>query len=104
MRPGRLDREITVERLTTTKDSIGGEVETWTTQFITFAEYIPVSGAEALKFEQLTASRIARFIIRYTSDITTKDRISFDSNTWDIRFLKEIGRREWLEITAEAFN
>lgn len=44
-----------------------------------------------------------RFVVRWTSfssGITGKDRISCEGVTYGIVGLKELGRRQWIEITA----
>jgi len=102
IRAGRLDRKITIERKTTTTDSIGGVVETWATWKTAWSEVVPVSGREALRFNRPTASRVSKFVIRYLSGLTEKDRIVHDSQNWDVIYIREIGRREGLEVIAEA--
>ncbi len=64
-----------------------------------------VSDGERLKAGQTLADQTARFTIRWSSevaDVNPKDRIQFDGRVYDIGGVKELGRREWLEITATA--
>ena len=42
------------------------------------------------------------FRTRFIAGITTADRVSYDGNAYDIRELKEIGRRDGLEIRCDA--
>lgn len=102
LRSGRRDRKIIIERYTTSETVIGAPDETWATHRTEWAEFIPVSGKEVLSLSRQVSGEIARFIILYTSNITTKDRINFKGKYWDIVALRELGRSEGLEITAEA--
>lgn len=102
MRAGRMDREIVIQRATTSETVVGSPVPTWTTHLTVWAEYIPVSGREFLQMNREVAALTARFIIRWNSDVLETDRISFGGRTWDILSLREIGRQEGLEITAEV--
>lgn len=102
IRSGRLDRTVVIQSATVAQDSIGAEKKTWSTLATVPAEYIPVGGSEAIAGNILQSQKTARFIIRYRSDVTVKNRLTFESDTWDISYLREIGRREGLEITAQV--
>jgi SPP1 family predicted phage head-tail adaptor len=70
-----------------------------------WAKKTDVSDAERLRAGEVQASLTARFIVRwsaFTSDLTPKDRIKYDGKRFRIFAIKEIGRREGLEITAGA--
>lgn len=101
IRAGRLDRKIIIERATETISSMGHPSKTWSTHKERRAEVVPVSGAEAMKFEREVSSEILKFTIRYLGDLTVKDRIYYDSKYWDVEYFREIGRREGLEIIAK---
>lgn len=104
LEPGRMNRKVIIERVTETRDGIGGVTETWATQATVWAQQIPVGGSEALKAGRETASQTSKFLCWYVSGITEKDRLNFDSKYWNIINIKEIGYREGLEITAEVFS
>lgn len=99
---GRMDRQIIIQRVTETRDSIGGLVETWSTLVSLWAQEIPVGGSEALRAGRTTATETSKFVSWYYAGITSKDRISYNSKIWNIVNLREIGLREGLEITAEV--
>jgi hypothetical protein len=48
-----------------------------------------------------TSFEMVRFWIRYLA-VTTKDRVNYNGKVWAITYLRELGRREGIEITAEA--
>lgn len=104
MAAGDMDRKVIVERATVTRDLIGGVVETWATLVTIFCSYVPITGFEAMRNGMVRSSRAALFTTRFRTDITVKDRLSFGGEYWNITFLREIGRREGLEITAEVLK
>lgn len=105
MRAGKLDRRITLERFTATRDEFNEPVETWGTLATVSASYEPLSDGEKFRASETAAEASARFAIRYSTtvaDLNPKDRLTFEGDPWEIVRVKEIGRREGLEITATA--
>jgi SPP1 family predicted phage head-tail adaptor len=102
---GSLDRRITLERATATQASPSGEqLLTWAEETTIWAEVQPLSGGELFRAQQLEAKADTRFRVRYRTDITPDEklRISYGGRTYDIRSVVELGRREGLEIIAQA--
>lgn len=105
MRAGRLDRRISLQRATITQDSTGDEVLTWGTLTTVWAEAKPMRGAESFTAQQFIGKTPVTFRIRWsdaTKAITVEDRIIFDERTFNILDVREIGRREGLEVDAYA--
>lgn len=105
MQAGRLDRRLTLQRGTTTSDAAGTPVTTWTDLATVWASYMPVSDAEKVAAAEVSATISARFRIRYGStwaDLSPADRVVFEGRVFDLWGVKEIGRREGLELTAAA--
>ena len=100
MRIGRLDRRITVQVNTTTQDSSGEDIASWATLVIVWAQVSPKAAAESLQGDQVHATAVTEFRIRYRSDVTVATRISYNDQTYDITGVMELGRREGLLITA----
>lgn len=83
----RLNRKITIQALTETRDTYGGITKTWTTHLIEYASVEPLMGRELFTAQQLDADVSYRFRIRYSkkaASITPKMRVSWDSNVYDI--------------------
>lgn len=102
---GRLDRRISILRATTAANAFNEKVETWSALVVVWAEAKPVLDGERQAAGQTLASKSIRFTIRHSTavaDVDPRDRIEFDGRTYDINGVKEIGRREGLEITATA--
>lgn len=105
MDAGRLDRRIVLKRRKAGANSFGEPVDIWTAIATVWANAAPVSDAERTRAGETLASRMCRFTIRWSSALASvdpRDQIEFDGQTWDIRGIKEIGRRELLELTASA--
>lgn len=106
VRAGDLDRRITLQRASTAQDhGTGEEVATWVPIATVWASKRDVSDGERLASAQVQASITTRFVIRWSlgvSDLNPKDRVMFEGRIYDIAAVKEIGRREGIEISASA--
>lgn len=109
---GDLDRRITIERFTSTRNEFNEPVETWTALTTVWAQRKDSSDltkVEYLGAEQVGAFHMSRFIIRsssVTKTVTPVDRISYDGHLWNIKGVKETaeGRNRFIEITAVRAN
>lgn len=101
MQSGKLDRRITIATLTITRDSHGGQVESWTTLATVWAAAVPWRGSEAVHADQVTALAEFRFQLRYRTDFDAKARVTFDGVVYDIIRIDEIGRGEGLFVWAK---
>lgn len=103
---GRLDRRITIDRLTEgLQNGYGEAAETWATLATVWAMRADVSDGEKVTTGQRSSALLTRFTIRSsetTRTINTSDRISYESATWNILGVKQTadGRDRFIEITA----
>lgn len=105
MQAGKLDRRITIERASETRDAFNNITYSWTPLVTVWAAKLDVRDAERWSAQEVGAEITTRFQIRWSTaveDVNPKDRIVFDGRTYDINAVKEMGRREGLEITAAA--
>ena len=105
MEAGKLDRRITIQRATVTRNAMNEEVETFAPLLTVWASARAVSDGERMQAGELTATRMMRFQIRWREDlrdIGAEEEVVFESRRFVIRAVKELGRREGIEITAEA--
>jgi SPP1 family predicted phage head-tail adaptor len=102
MRAGRLDRSIELQSLSTTNNSFGEPVETWTTIATVAAAVTPNRGNERFTAQQVVGHAVVTFKIRYRTGLTVLNRIRYQGRQWDIHDVREVGRREGLEIDASA--
>lgn len=105
MRAERLDRRVQFRRATLADDGFG-MVESWVDYGGPIhAHRAFLSDGERWRAAQVQATATARFTVRYSpfsAGITPKDRLICEGVEYDITGVKEIGRREWVEITAAA--
>lgn len=100
---GKLDRKIILQRFTETRDEFNEPVKAWVTLATRSASYEPLSDGEKFRASETAADASARFVIRWStavSDLNPKDQLIYEGAVWQILRVKEIGRREGLEITA----
>jgi SPP1 family predicted phage head-tail adaptor len=101
-----LDRRIVIERYAETRDTFNNVVQTWSTLATVWAskkDVKDVSNAERFRTQEVGAEVATRFGIRWSptvSGVNAKDRIQYDGATYNITGIKEMGRREGIEITA----
>ena len=101
-RPGELDTQIIIQRVTLTPDGIGGNSEDWNTFDTVFAKIVGNTGRESEQGEQVEADAVYTFTIRNRADLLMTDRILFNSQFYNIRFIPDIGVRPlYLDIKAE---
>jgi SPP1 family predicted phage head-tail adaptor len=102
MRGGNLDRIITIDRVTTTVDEYGTPQEGWATVASLRAELIQSSAQEFIRAYGATTDTIAIFRTRFLDGVTTADRVTYANRSYDLKEIKEIGRREGLELRCIA--
>lgn len=104
MKAGRLDRRITIQELTVSRDEYGDAEQTWSAHLTDIAaQVIPLSGREEYFGAQVNAKATHRFNVRWRSGIEPTMRILFDGKCWDIERIDEMGRRDGLAIYAFAY-
>lgn len=106
MDAAKLDRRIRIERATMGRDTMNNLVATgWSTLTTVWASKEDVRDAERVAAQEVGAEITTRFRIRWSTrvaDVNPKDRLVFAGRIYQIVAVKEIGRRDGLEISATA--
>ena len=107
MQAGKLDRRITLQKLTLgTLNAVGEAEEVYTEIGSVWARVMNVKGDEIQGSSEIKGRMTKKFQVRYSTDIldlNTKGRVVFDGVTYEIDSPAfELGRREGLEFTATA--
>ena len=102
MRSGDLDKKIKIQEFSTSQDSLGYPVETWTDVATVAAKVTHIRGIEQRGTDQTRNDIYTRFKIRWRDGVTPKNRVVYDGVNYDIVDVGEIGRREALEIDGRA--
>lgn len=99
---GRLDRLVALQSQAV---SVGANGErkagAWSTYASVWAEERQITAREAMTGKTEQAMRAMAFIIRWRSDVTERHRVVYDGAAYDITGIREIGRREALELLTE---
>jgi len=99
MRIGKLNREITIQYMTVTRDSVGGLSTTWNDEDQVWASIEPLSmGArEYYAAQQIQEKVTHRIIIRHRWGLTSKKRISYGTRMFEIISVVDIEEKhKWL--------
>ena len=102
---GALDRRVVLQRATTTKDAFNADVDAWSDLATVWASKHDISDGERTRAAEVGAVITSRFQVRWSSalaDLSARDRLLYAGVDFNITAVKEIGRREGLEITAAA--
>lgn len=102
--PGRLDRRITIQTVTLTQDSFGQAIESWADYKTVWAMVEYPSASERFISAGLHSARAAIFTIRDLDDLNETMRIVYQDLYWKITGIRESGRKQGFEISAEVFK
>ena len=102
MNAGKLDRRVEIRSQTLSQDNAGQPIPTTVLVATVWAHAEQLRGREPFQGDQFNAQQLAVFQIRWRSDIDETMTITHDGETYDIQSIREIGRREGLEISALA--
>lgn len=100
MRAGKLDTVILVERSTDELDDAGVPVRTWASVATLRARVTETSTSEAIRDQGAQTEAALVLETRFVEGVTIADRLRINGTAFDIRAVKEIGRRRGLEIHA----
>ena len=84
MLAARLNKRVQIQTVSSSKDTHGTEIQTYTTTNTVWAGIKPVSGNEKYINQQIVAEVTHSIIIRYLSGVTPKMRILFGTRVFDI--------------------
>lgn len=101
MRAGALDRRITIRRLSPTQSGSGEEADSFLPLATVWAEKRENSGSERFANQQTVGKAFVTFRFRWSQtvkEVSVKHQIEFDGRNFDIVAVREIGRREGIEV------
>ena len=103
MQAGKFDRQVNLLQYGVTIDTAGGEVVTYTQFATVWASVKDLRGANFLAAQQTTSTATTKFILRYRTDFTARDRIEWKGKQYEVIGIPiEVGRNESLEINGKA--
>jgi SPP1 family predicted phage head-tail adaptor len=100
---GKLDRVITIQRAAVETVAPSGAVTPiWSDVATVRAEVLHRTSIEFIAAFGEAGKESAGFRIRYLAGLTVADRVIYAGQAFNLVELKEIGRREGLELRCEA--
>lgn len=101
--PGRMDRRLTVQARTVSKDATGSRVETWADSFECWGESVRQTAREAISANADREHEERQFRIRYKSGISSgSHRVLYQLKFYDITSIIEEGRRDRMLLTCRS--
>lgn len=101
MKAGKLDTRIQIKVKTSTRDSFGAEIITYTLLATVWAEKVPVTGREYFAASQFIPEATVKFRIRFREDFDETAIITYDGIDYDILYMAEIGRADGVELLVK---
>lgn len=101
MNPGLLDTPIDIWGYTTTRGSMGGNVEDWSLLKTCMARRIYNKGREAVQATKEMGISDVTFRVRYNSEIDQTNIIKYDGEDYEIKAINQIGRKSYLDLFTQ---
>lgn len=99
---GALDRRVKLMKQVLTINEMHEEEETYEELTTVWAAVKHIRGYEEFETAQVQAIRSTIFTIRFRDDLTEADQVEHDDGKrYRITLMRELGRRELLELTTE---
>lgn len=102
MRAGKLDKSISIDRLSRTVNDYGTEVEAWAPVATVRAQLVQASTEEFMRSAGSISETAVVFRVRYREDLATSDRVTHQGQAYDVKEIKELGRRAGLDLRCVA--
>ncbi|MGI5872669.1 MAG: phage head closure protein [Bacillota bacterium] len=105
MNPGELDKRITFQRLTTTTNENGFEVETLEDFKTVWAKVSNLHGREYFEAAAVQRENTVKFTIRYLPDVNPSMKILFQGRKYNITSIDNIKyQNRYMEIKAQEVD
>ena len=96
MRIGPLRHRIALQSSSGSQGEYGYTPLSFSTYATVWASVEPLNGRELLSAQQIESETTHRIRLRYLSTVTSEDRISFDSRTFEIVSLINRKEKNWM--------
>lgn len=103
MKAGKLRKRIDIQEVSTTRDTHGNQVESWSNVATVYAAVEPINGGEKSTQARVTADVTHKITIRFRA-VTPRSRVVYAGRTFDVNAtLNESERnRELTLLCTEA--
>ena len=101
IQPGELNRQVVVEQRSTTRGTMGEEIDSWTTYKKVWCKVLPGRGQEAAIARRETGRLETKFWCRYFAGLHQKMRLNMGGRYFNILSIANLDERNrFLEVTA----
>lgn len=97
---GALRERIEIQQVATSRDAIGGEVQTWGPLAGVWARVEPMSSSEQWRRQQMQASAAWKITIRWRADVTTKHRVVWGTRVFLVKGVTNSDERKRFLVLA----
>lgn len=101
---GQLDRRVLVKQFTETVGANGERLHTWSDYGWRWAAVEYASGKEGVMDDMALAINAVNFYLRWDGGINEKFRINYLNKEYNIRYIAEIGRMNYMMLTCETVD
>ena len=102
VKPGELNRQITINSLTNTPDGQGGFSSSFGVFATVWAKITPMKGSEKVHSDRLSTQQLSKVMMRYISGLNQTMQVIYNSQEYQIRSIVNIDEKnEWLELMIE---
>ena len=103
MNPGRMNRRLTIQSVTTGTDAAGGRTETWADAFDCWGEAVTQKGSEGITSDAERATDRRQFRIRYYAGLAPEShRVLYQLKFYNITGITEEGIKDRLLLDCIA--
>ena len=81
---GKMRHRINIQTIGSTTDNMGGNATSYSTTVTVWGMVEPVVGNERVEGQQIESRQRFKFTLRYNSNLTTDDRLNYDSTDFRI--------------------
>jgi len=99
-----LDKSITIDKETTSTNTLGTPVETYYFLKETYAGVWLKSGSTDYSTDGALPYSYVEFIIRYDERVNYKCRIQYENQYYRINHIYVVGRKDWMRIQAVVWE
>lgn len=100
--PGQMDRRVTFQQSTETRNGNGEPVYAWSTYADRWAKIEYGSGSDVVEGDRLLAQSTVKFLVRYDARINKGMRIKYKHLFYNVIRLTEQGRNDFLILDCET--
>ena len=105
IRSGRLRHRVALQQPTTTRNSTGEPIVTWTTVATVWAEVLDLRGREYIASQEAHSEVGTKITIRYRSDLDLTWRAVFGTRLFDIQQIADLkGHNAILELMCREIR